>query len=503
MILISYKKTLPLLSLVTILCLFTSAVRGQESDLGIFFQSYVDDGLVNYSEIDTDQLSILIKKVQSQITTPLDKSDETKSNLINLYNLLVIDQVVKNYPVNSVMQVSGFFDNKVISLQGRDISLNTLEKDILLKNFPDARLHFALNCGAVGCPPLSSLPFTPENIEQQLEELTKSFINDPDQTLIDSKEQKIGLSEIFRWYTSDFTSGGTMKDFLSPYITEDLSSYDFYYYPYDWSLNEKTNAVFTNQNQIQPYRVSNLYRKGQNEFKLWNGIWSELYNDGQYTENLRSSYMSSFLQVLLGSDKNINYGADLIFKSNVQNELASRGIFAPLHLKKTSQLTTHDGVTVTDRYDQPVYTYYDYGVSHIGPKIKLPISKKLPSLILQQTFFLPIQKSVDGTYVSFTQFFYDKLIGTNQQLFIEASSWLAYKDEFQPNFYFKAFYSYFPHPKFTLYATGVIPAEVGLGAKYFITPHIEIEILGTKYIPVGTYENRNVSTINLGLRYNN
>lgn len=488
--------------LTSFLCLVFYFSFSQTSQLTDFYEKYVEpNGLVNYKLIDQNELRIILDELESSIQLA-DQNDETEANLINYYNLQVIAAALRNYPLKSVMQVANFFDKKSFKFKGEEISLNELEKSIIFRDYPDPRLHFALNCGAMGCPPLLNKPYLGSTLEEQLEFVTTRFMNDPQYTKIDEGSDRVGVSEIFRWYVDDFKNSGGVKSFLSKYTNKDLSNADIYYYPYDWDLN--TSAVeFNPEDDIRPYRVSSLYTKGKVEVKLWNGIWSEKFTSADGTAELQSSYMSNFLQLLIGTNKNINYGGDLIFKSNVQNELASRGVFAPLKLKKESKDLVVNGSPVLSYDDTPVKTHYDYGVSHIGPKIKLPITRKIPSLILQQTFYFPIEKHVDGSYVSFTQFFYDKLIGTNQQLFLEASTWFKYAPEVSPSFYFKAFYSYFPSNKFTIYGTAVIPAEVGLGSKYFITPKLEIEVLATKYIPVWQYKDRNAFTVNLGLRYNN
>ena len=90
---------------------------------------------------------------------------------INLYNALVIRQVLARFPLASIRPtIAGvpnwpaflaFFSRPVISLQGQSLSLNRIEHGILRPRFGDPRLHFALVCAAVGCPLLRPEAYRP------------------------------------------------------------------------------------------------------------------------------------------------------------------------------------------------------------------------------------------------------------------------------------------------------------------------------------------------------
>jgi hypothetical protein len=72
----------------------------------------------------------------------------------------------------------------------------------ILNNF-DPRIHFALNCGATSCPPIAL--YTPDNLETGLELATLNFINSSD-TCLDLDNKTIKLSQLFKWYKSDFVN---------------------------------------------------------------------------------------------------------------------------------------------------------------------------------------------------------------------------------------------------------------------------------------------------------
>ena len=80
--------------------------------------------------------------------------------------------------------------------------------------------------------------FMGENIETELETLMKDFINDSTRNKLDSK--KIQISEIFNWFKDDFTSDGTVIDYINQYSeTKVNKKARIKYLNYNWSLNGK------------------------------------------------------------------------------------------------------------------------------------------------------------------------------------------------------------------------------------------------------------------------
>jgi hypothetical protein len=70
-----------------------------------------------------------------------------------------------------------------------------------------------------------------------LEKAARNFINDPRKNKITAKS--IQLSELFKWYKKDFTTKGSLKDFINKYSDHTITKEDKYsYLRYDWTLNE-------------------------------------------------------------------------------------------------------------------------------------------------------------------------------------------------------------------------------------------------------------------------
>ena len=121
---------------------------------------------------------------------------------------------------------------------GENITLNDIENKLLRANFPEeARFHFVLVCAGLGCPPIIASAYMPDTLDTQLEQQTVKALNDPD--FIRVKNNKVGVSQIFEWYKSDFEQHGGIVDFINRYRKSKLPEKSkISFYPYDWTLNE-------------------------------------------------------------------------------------------------------------------------------------------------------------------------------------------------------------------------------------------------------------------------
>ncbi|MCB0496118.1 MAG: DUF547 domain-containing protein [Cyclobacteriaceae bacterium] len=203
--------------------------------------TYVHHGRVDYSAIkanptELNQIVAIIKK--TDLKTLSDQQFE--AFVINAYNMLVIYNVVQGYPIESVIKEKGFFSDKSFSIGKVVLSLDDLEKKILFGKFKDSRLHLALSCAAIGCPPLSNTVYMPESIDEQLKEQAIISINDPDFIRIDRSKKEVQLSQIFEWYNFHFGSSKEQQiAYLNKYLKELIDAdYSVSYYQYDWNLND-------------------------------------------------------------------------------------------------------------------------------------------------------------------------------------------------------------------------------------------------------------------------
>jgi hypothetical protein len=216
-------------------------------DLGTFFSKtntflgdYVKNGKVFYAVINKDQSKLdELLKIAEGISVESSDAQNYQAFWINAYNLSVIKGIIDNYPTKSPLDDHGFFDKTTYSLGGKKVTLNSIENDLLRGKFKDARFHFVLVCGAVGCPPLISEVYLPNTLEIQLEKQTKIALNGSF-LKVNPKKKTAEVSEIMKWYKEDFTKNGkTEIDFINTYRTEQIpTNYKINYFPYDWSLNK-------------------------------------------------------------------------------------------------------------------------------------------------------------------------------------------------------------------------------------------------------------------------
>ena len=112
----------------------------------------------------------------------------------------------------------------------------------------DARIHFALNCGARSCPPVSS--YTSADVESELEAAAEAFVEGS--TFVDVPTRTVTTSAIFRWYARDFgrtdeevlgrirgwmPAGRPERSALEGMLADGRGGVRLAYASYDWTTN--------------------------------------------------------------------------------------------------------------------------------------------------------------------------------------------------------------------------------------------------------------------------
>ena len=204
-----------------------------------FLAAHVKTGKVNYKSISADKTDLDAIVAYVGTKQKFSSLSEEKSFYLNAYNVLVIKGIINNYPTKGPMEISGFFDKKQYAINGASLTLNNIENDIVRKKFNDARIHFALVCGAKSCPPIQPYAFKPEKLDAQLEQVTKQSIQNTFFTKINTKTNKVSVSMLFNWYKDDFIKvKGNVLNFLNSYLKTPLPANTVIEnYTYDWALN--------------------------------------------------------------------------------------------------------------------------------------------------------------------------------------------------------------------------------------------------------------------------
>ncbi|MDQ8209366.1 DUF547 domain-containing protein [Coraliomargarita sp. SDUM461003] len=222
--------------------------HGQVDDsiYAVLLQKYVQPSGVDYpawAENTSDVQALdLVLADWAQVDVAQLSPAQQKAFYINLYNAGMLQAVLERYPIKSVKSIGlipfSIFKKDYIQQGERSLSLDDIEKGILLQKFPDPRIHFAVNCASVSCPPLRAEPYRGAQLEAQLEEQTRLFAASDQAARVDASKQRTAYSELFKWYASDFGVSQPAL-FLNRYRSQPLpTEYDVIWIDYDWSLNQ-------------------------------------------------------------------------------------------------------------------------------------------------------------------------------------------------------------------------------------------------------------------------
>ena len=224
-----------------------------------------DNGKVDYGRWKDDAADV--RALDGYLSTLTNATPDTRPELfqtptdklsywINLYNAVVLREILRRWPVDSVTG-KGFFYDLEFSVGGRPMNLHDIENKILRAQFNDARIHFAINCGSSSCAVLPKDAFNSPKLEEQLERATSQFINDGKNVVVDDAKKQVVMSKLFEWYADDFiaftkkrtkSKDAGVVDFALLYATGPLAtklkeakakSYRVAFNDYDWNVNKQ------------------------------------------------------------------------------------------------------------------------------------------------------------------------------------------------------------------------------------------------------------------------
>lgn len=194
-----------------------------------------------------------IEAIQNSLKT----DEEKKCFWINTYNAFTLYLLSKNN--GSYGDRSTFFKSKSFTIAGILFSLDDVEHGILRRSkhkyslgyfgklfVPswerklrvhklDYRIHFALNCGAVSCPPIKF--YSISEIERELDLATSSFLLA--EVNYDEEKNVAAIPALFKWYAADFGGKEGVLRILKQYrVIEDSILPSIDYSTYNWQVSE-------------------------------------------------------------------------------------------------------------------------------------------------------------------------------------------------------------------------------------------------------------------------
>ena len=254
------------------------------ADYEALLHKYVgDDGKVDYARWKDDAADVqALDAYLSRLTTASPDSrpelfttqPEKLSYWLNLYNAVVLREILRRWPVDSVTALTvngtsfvksgkGFFYELKFAVGGEDMNLYDVENKILRAQFKDARIHFAIACGSSSCPLLRKDAFGGAGLDAQLDKATSEFVNDGKSVVVDDAKKEVVMSKIFNWYADDFTaftkSRAKVKDagvvdfallYADPALAGKLrdaksKSFKVAFSDYDWTVNKHDGSART------------------------------------------------------------------------------------------------------------------------------------------------------------------------------------------------------------------------------------------------------------------
>lgn len=206
-----------------------------------FLKRYVCNGGVSYGAIDKKELKVIAAELSSLSHNAYQnmRNNDKIAYLINLYNFYTIYLIAEHYPLKEgIKEIAKPWDKKFIILFNKKKSLNYIEHTILRKEFDEPRIHFALVCASKGCPEIINEAFGGTNLENQLDNTAKNFLNDKKKN--HTKGNTLYVSKIFEWYGKDFNSKyGSFEKYIHAVLGL-KGTYKISFLNYDWNLNEVT-----------------------------------------------------------------------------------------------------------------------------------------------------------------------------------------------------------------------------------------------------------------------
>ncbi len=206
---------------------------------------HVRDGALDYPAIHrqghlTSYLALLDRVDPNQLS-----GDDRLAFWINAYNAFAVKGILDHDSPETLFGRYRYFIAREHQVGGQTVNLYDLEREILIAQFHEPRMHFAIVCSSASCPKLQPWAYEGRQLDQQLNQVTSEFINDPSRNRFDRSKKVAYLSMIFKWFAKDFeVRSGSVLNFVRDYVQDpslkqDLSAADYAveFLDYDWSLN--------------------------------------------------------------------------------------------------------------------------------------------------------------------------------------------------------------------------------------------------------------------------
>lgn len=229
--------------------------------------SVVVSSRVDYERLLADRSGLDAYIAGLEATDPFAVADASRDDRlafwINAYNACMLKRVIDNYPIeragglqrirnaaagrpaNSVWQIPEVFTGAHCPVAGSLRSQDEIEHEII-RPLGDPRIHFAINCAALSCPPLTTEAYRAATLAAQLDARVRAFVNDPAQFAVATEDRRriVRVNRVLDWFNEDFGGVAGIRPFLARYASgadrealEDPGA-GLEFIEYDWTLND-------------------------------------------------------------------------------------------------------------------------------------------------------------------------------------------------------------------------------------------------------------------------
>ncbi len=217
----------------------------------ILKSSVIEGGWVDYQALreHPDQLQAYLDVVAQ---APFDElgRNEKLALLINAYNAFTVRLIVEHYPLESIRDIPGGerWEAERWQVGSHVWSLSQIEHEQVRPKFSEPRIHFALVCAAVGCPPLTQEAYRAADIEEQLQQQAEYVHNHKTWFQYEPGADVVMLTRLYQWYGGDFAQvAGSELRYAAQFSPALLAAIEGDHLPrvqfmnYDWHLNDVAN----------------------------------------------------------------------------------------------------------------------------------------------------------------------------------------------------------------------------------------------------------------------
>ena len=234
-------------------------------------RAHVVDARVDYARLKSNRATLdAVAGTFADVTADQLESWSKEDQIafwINAYNVFTLTAIVDHYPIvwrwrnlftltpwNSIRQIPGVWSDLRWSVAGTERTLDQIEHETLRTHYQEPRIHVAINCASISCPPLRIEPYVGERLDRQLILASRDYLASDLGLQVDGSTLRV--SSIFDWYGDDFiegyarlVDGGSEKErallgLVATYGPPDAATLAqsgnamVQYLSYDWALND-------------------------------------------------------------------------------------------------------------------------------------------------------------------------------------------------------------------------------------------------------------------------